>query len=139
MAVDEEGVGQAVDVNALGATQDKEANEVTPSPSSGKRTARPVQDRGKKLKTTNAVLIQEAVTSMASSANAYAAKKEGKFTIDEVMKVVVASGAAYGSHEHYIATQLFVKKEQREMFMTLPTDDVRLNWLSRCYNDRQAK
>jgi hypothetical protein len=64
---------------------------------------------------------------MASSANAYAAKKEGKFTIDEVMKVVVACGAAYGSDEHYIATQLFVKKEQREMFMTLPTDDVRLN------------
>jgi hypothetical protein len=51
---------------------------------------------------------------MASSANAYAAKKDGKFTIDEVMKAVIACGAEYKTDEHYIATELFVKKEQRE-------------------------
>jgi hypothetical protein len=76
---------------------------------------------------------------MASSANAYAAKKEEKFSIEELMKAVIACGAAYGTDEHYIATELFVKKKQREMFMTFPTDDVRFNWLSRKYNDRHAK
>lgn len=140
VAVDDEVTPRALDVDALGATQDEEVAEVTPSPSSGKRPAMPVEGSGKKPKTGNAVLIQEAVTSMASSANAYAARKEGKFTIDEVMKEVIACGAAYGTDEHYIATKLFVKKEQREMFMTLPaTDDIRFNWLTRSYNDRHSK
>ena len=81
----------------------------------------------------NVVLIQEAVTSMASSAIAYASKKEGKFTIDQVMEAVIACGADHETNEHYIAIELFVKKEQREMFMTLPTDDIRFKWLSRKY------
>jgi hypothetical protein len=76
---------------------------------------------------------------MASSANEYATRKVGKYTIEEVMNVVIACGAEYGSNEHYIATELFVKKEQRDMFMTFPTDEIRFNWLSRKYNDRHAK
>ncbi|XP_021311648.1 L10-interacting MYB domain-containing protein [Sorghum bicolor] len=127
------------EVAALGGTQEEELDEVTPSPSSGKRPARPFHGTCKKPKTANAVLIQEACTSMASSASAYAAKREGKFTIEEVMKAVVECGAEYGSDEHYIATSLFVKREQREMFMTLPTNDVKKSWLTRKYNDRHAK
>ena len=69
---DEEGVAQAEEGAAQGTTE--EVEEVTPSPGSGKRAARPIQDIGNKAKTSNAVLIQEAITSMASSANAYAAK-----------------------------------------------------------------
>lgn len=122
-----------------GLAQGEEVEEVTPSPGSAKRAARPVQDTGKKAKTANAVLIQEAVTSMASSANEYASKKEGKFTIDQVMEAVIACGADYETNEHYMATELFVKKEQREMFMTLPTDDIRFKWLSRKYNDKHGK
>lgn len=52
------------------------------------------------------------------------------------MKDVIACGAEYKSNEHYIATELFVKKEQREMLMTLPTDDIKFDWLSRKYNDK---
>jgi hypothetical protein len=52
------------------------------------------------------------------------------------MKDVIACGAEYKSNEHYIATKLFVKKEQREMLMTLPTDDIKFDWLSRKYNDK---
>jgi hypothetical protein len=51
------------------------------------------------------------------------------------MKDVIACGAEYKSNEHYIATKLFVK-EQREMLMTLPTDDIKFDWLSRKYNDK---
>ena len=136
---DEEVAAQTEDVDALGGTQDDDDIEVTPSPSSGKRSARPVQGTGKKAKSSNAVLIQQAATSMASSAHAYAAKKDGKFTIDEVMKAVIACGAAYRTDEHYIATKLFIKKEQREMFMTFPTDEIKLNWLRRSYDDRHAQ
>lgn len=50
------------------------------------------------------------------------------------MELVIACGANFGSNEHYIAFELFVK-EQREMFMTLPTDEIRFNWL-RKYNDK---
>jgi hypothetical protein len=76
---------------------------------------------------------------MASSANEYATRKVGKYTSEEVMNVVIACGAEYGLNEHYISTELFVKKEQRDMFMTFPTDEIRFNWLSRKYNDRHAK
>jgi hypothetical protein len=44
-----------------------------------------------------------------------------------VMDVVLDYRAQYGSNEHDIATQLFVKREQREMFLTLPTREIRLN------------
>lgn len=127
------------DEEFIPATQDNEDNASTPSPGSGKRLARPVQGKGKKAKTGNALLIQEAVSSMASSANEFVAKKDGKYSIDQVMEIVIACGAGYETNEHYIASELFVKKGQREMFMTLPTNEIRFNWLRRKYNDKHAK
>ncbi|XP_066344631.1 uncharacterized protein [Miscanthus floridulus] len=79
---------------------------ISPPPASGKRLARPVEKSGKKAKSGNALLIQEAVNSMASSANEYVSKRHGKYSIDEVMEVVIACGAGYDSNEHYIATEL---------------------------------
>ena len=76
---------------------------------------------------------------MASSGNEYVSKRHEKYYIDEVMKVVIACGADYDNNEHYIASELFVKKEQREMFMTLPTNEIRFNWLRRKYNDKYEK
>jgi len=112
---------------------------ISPPPASSKRLARPVERSGKKVKSGNALLIQEAVNSMASSANEYVSKRHGKYSIDEVMEVVIACGAGYDSNEHYIATELFVKKEQREMFMTLPINEIRFTWLRRKYNDKYDK
>jgi hypothetical protein len=110
-----------------------EIEELSPTNANGKRPPRVVDGTGKKPKTGTALLIQEAVTSMASSANTYASKKDGKFSIDEVMEQVIACGAGYESNEHFIASELFVKKEQREMFMTLPNNEIRFNWLTRKY------
>jgi len=53
-----------------------------------------------------------------------------------MMDQVLMCGADYDTDEHYIATELFVKKDQRDMFMTLPTKVIRFNWLRRKY---QAK
>jgi hypothetical protein len=69
---------------------------------------------------------------MVMSASSYASQKEGKYSIDEVMEQVLACGANYGSNEHFIATELFINKQQREMFMTMPTNH-RMEWLTRKY------
>ncbi|PVH36874.1 hypothetical protein PAHAL_6G186400 [Panicum hallii] len=84
-----------------------------------------------------ALLIQEQITKVADSAKSFTSKKQAEVvSIKEVMDVVLDCGAQYGSNEHDIATQLFVKKEQRQMFLTLPTREICLNWLTRRYNDK---
>jgi hypothetical protein len=87
-----------------------ESEEPSPVNANGKRPPRFIQDKGKKPKTGTALIIQEAVTSMATSASSYATQKEEKFSINEVMVEVLACGAAYGSNEHFISTELFVNK-----------------------------
>jgi len=129
---------ESQDDDFVAETQEGE-NGISPPPASGKRLARPVERSGKKAKSGNALLIQKAVTSMASSANEYVSKRHEKYYIDEVMEVVISCGADYDNNEHYIASELFVKKEQREMFMTLPTNEIMFNWLRRKYNDKYEK
>lgn len=69
---------------------------------------------------------------MASSAKSYASNKQGKYSIEEVMGHVIDCGANYETNEHFIATELFVKTAQREMFMTIPSDK-RFSWLTKKY------
>lgn len=55
------------------------------------------------------------------------------------MNQVIACDAAEGSDEHFIATELFAKKEQREMFLHM-SEVARFDWLHRKFNikhDRQ--
>ncbi|PVH35721.1 hypothetical protein PAHAL_7G255900 [Panicum hallii] len=63
-------------------------------------------------------------------------EEEAEVSIKEVMQHVLECGADYGSNEHDIATRLFVKKDQREIFLTLPTTKIRFDWLTRRYNDK---
>ncbi|GJN23892.1 hypothetical protein PR202_gb11584 [Eleusine coracana subsp. coracana] len=116
--------------NYVDSSQFEQESPINPN---GKRPPTRVDDKGKKPKTGTAALIQEAVSSIATSANSYASSKQGKYSITEVMEHVVSCGAEVDSNEHFIATELFVKKEQREMFMTLPSES-RKNWLTRKYN-----
>jgi len=130
---------QGLDDETQGLGEDAQGLGDVRTPASGKRTTRRVEEKHKKVKTGNAILIQEAVTSMASSANEYVSKREGKFSIEQVMEHVIACGADYGTDEHYIASELFVKKEQREMWMTMPTNEIKFNWLKRKYADKYSK
>ncbi|KAG2615281.1 uncharacterized protein LOC120666652 isoform X2 [Panicum virgatum] len=54
-------------------------------------------------------------------------------SIQDVMTLVRECGARSGSNEHFIATELFVSREQREMFMTMETAEERFQWLRRKY------
>ncbi|GJN11171.1 hypothetical protein PR202_ga29344 [Eleusine coracana subsp. coracana] len=121
----DDAVGEGGDTN--------EVEQISPVNANGKRPPRPIPDKGKKTKTGTALTIQEVVTSMATSANSYASNKQGKYSIDEVMEHMIACGATYKTNEHFIASELFVKKEQREMFMTLPNNEIRFSWLTRKY------
>lgn len=120
----------------MGATNDldngDEVFEVSPTPGNGKRKAHIILDKpNKKPKSTTALVIQEHISKISESAQAFVKNKQAGITIDEVMCHVIACGADLGSDEHFVATELFVKKEQREMFMTMPTKEARFNWLKR--------
>ncbi|KAF8702078.1 hypothetical protein HU200_033425 [Digitaria exilis] len=56
--------------------------------------------------------------------------------IGQLMDVVIESGAEEGSDEHYYATQLLIKKEYRDVFITLKTPKGRLAWLKRTWEDK---
>jgi hypothetical protein len=111
--------------------------EVSPSVGNGNKRPRFVLGKpAKKTKVSTVIVMQEQVTRIVNSADALAAKKLGEVTIKQVMDLVVSCGARIGSNEHFIGTKLFIKKEQREMFMTLDTDESRFLWLSRHYNEQ---
>ncbi|CAO2192982.1 unnamed protein product [Urochloa humidicola] len=88
----------------------------------------------KKQRTGTTLVIQEQVTKIAESASSFASIKLAEVTVEQVMEHVLECGAGYDTDEHYIATELFVKRDQRKMFMTMPTNEIRFNWLSRKYN-----
>jgi hypothetical protein len=69
---------------------------------------------------------------MAMSTSSYASRKEQKYSIDEVIEQLLACGANYGSNGHFIATELFINKQQKEIFMTMPSNH-RMEWLIRKY------
>jgi hypothetical protein len=51
---------------------------------------------------------------IAESTSSFASKKEGQITIKEVMDIILECGADYGTNEHFIVTQLFVKKRPKK-------------------------
>ena len=71
------------DDDVIPETQEEDIG-ISPPLASGKILARPIERCGKKVKSRNALLIQEAVNNMASSANEYVSKRHEKYSIDEV-------------------------------------------------------
>ncbi|BAF29405.1 L10-interacting MYB domain-containing protein isoform X2 [Oryza sativa Japonica Group] len=98
-------------------------------------------NKNKSSRTEIALLMQAQLKGMADLAEKAQATFEN-FTslvgslgssIQYVMTLVQECGARSGSDEHFIATELFVSREQREMFLTLSTAEERLEWLRRKY------
>ena len=56
-----------------------------------------------------------------------------RYSIEDVMALVVECGAALGSNEHFIATILFTMRAERQMFMTLRTPRDRIDWLRKIH------
>jgi hypothetical protein len=79
------------------------------------------------------------MSKISESAAAFVSARFGGISIEDVMGHVTACGAVPGSDEHFVATELFVKKEHRQMFMTIPTNEDRFNWLKRKFDMMFAK
>jgi len=129
----------AEDENETGGNNDldngDEVQEVSPAVAHAKKKAHVILEKpNKKPKASTALVIQEHISKISENASSFVAIKQAGITIDQVMGHVVACGAAYASDEHFVATELFVKKEHREMFMTMSTNEARLSWLKRKYN-----
>ena len=101
-----------------------------------------VHEKSKKPKT--AQVMQEQITRIGDIAERSQSSFESFIKNDEttsiksVMDEVIACGAKEGSDEHYIASELFVKREQREMFMHMSVAS-RLGWLRRKYDNKYPK
>ncbi|XP_062197938.1 L10-interacting MYB domain-containing protein-like isoform X2 [Phragmites australis] len=117
------------------------AEEVTPSCGQGKRRRVPEKDKGKKSKTTRGQWMEEqfyyivSLNEKTSASCESMARREDTSgcAIKDVMALVKECGAKAGSKEHFIATQVFTKKAEREMFMTLDTLEERFEWLKMKY------
>ncbi|CAN6362276.1 unnamed protein product [Urochloa humidicola] len=67
---------------------------------------------------------------------------QGDFTFDSVqqcMRLAVECGAAEGSDEHWMACKLFVKSEHRAVFLSLTTNEARLEFLKRWCREKGSK
>jgi hypothetical protein len=96
----------------------------------------------KKNKTETALLMQaqlKRIVDLAEEAQSIFEKFSSQVDsprsdIQDVMTLVRECGARTGSDEYFIATELFVHSEQRQMFCTMETAEERLDWLRRKYN-----
>jgi hypothetical protein len=138
-----EGGGQEDDGGQNSCELGREGQVPTPpngTPTLGKRTA-PLSPKGKKKKTFRDQCIKrlvEAYEKKAESSNNSATSNVVDSVREEIgnmLDQVIKDGAEEGSDEHYYATQLLIKKEYRDVFITLKTSNGRLNWLRRAWED----
>ena len=65
-------------------------------------------------------------------------KNEDATSVATTMNEVLACDILEGSDEHYIATELFIKREQREMFLHMGVG-ARKDWLHRKFTMKYGK
>jgi hypothetical protein len=112
---------------------DSEPEEVTPISGRGKRERRADNTKGKKLKTSTGYLFHEQMRKIVemnerttASCESIARREDNSYcSIKDVMLLVKECGAAPSTNEHFIASLVFTKRVEREMFMTLDTPEER--------------
>jgi hypothetical protein len=120
-----------------------DCGEDTPSSSTSKRRCVVVTDKGKKPKTTGGQWMQDQMSKLVELNKQTTTSCEFMVlartqetpdsSIKDVMQLVKACGAIAGSKDHFIATQVFTKNSEREMFLTSDTPEERFQWLSMKY------
>jgi hypothetical protein len=141
-------LADAINVDAI-EDLDNENTEEQPSPgdlggstSRVKRLGKFVLDGNKKPRT--ALVMQEQITRIGDIAERSQSSFESFMKTDDVasvksvMDAVLECGAAEGSDEHYIATELMARRDIREIFMHMSAGS-RKGWLRRKYADKYPK
>jgi hypothetical protein len=108
-----------------------EVYELSPIIRNEKKRSRIILEIPKNTKSSTLFVVQEQITRIVHSISSWSLNKQGDITIKEVMDLVLKCGADYASNEHDITTQLFVKRDHREMFLALSTNEIRFQWLTR--------
>lgn len=116
-----------------------EVYELSPIIRNEKKRSRIILEIPKNTKSSTLFVVQEQITRIVHSISSWSLNKQGDITIKEVMDLVLKCGADYASNEHDITTQLFVKRDHREMFLALSTNEIRFQWLTRWYKDKYEK
>ena len=65
------------------------------------------------------------------------ASKNEDDEIRAIMDEVAKCGASEISDEYYMATKLFAKPSNRSFFLSMKTNEGKLNWLKRRFEDRK--
>jgi hypothetical protein len=100
------------------------------SPKKGKKNFRDMQ-----FKRFVDSFVEKASSSSATSSPTDHVRQE----IAEMLQSVIEAGACEGSDEHFYATQLLIKKEFRDVFVTLKTPEGKLAWLKRTWEERKKR
>ncbi|XP_008671287.2 uncharacterized protein [Zea mays] len=116
----------------------EECEEVSPTTAKGKcHVSVGRKDKGKKPKSLGGHWVQDQLSKLVTaseksttSIESLARKEDNGCSIRDVMALAKECGAVLGTKEHFIASQVFVKRAEREMFMTLDTPKERFNWLT---------
>jgi hypothetical protein len=117
----------------------EECEEVSPTTAKGKRhVSVGRKDKGKKPRSLGGHWVQDQLSKLVTaseksttSVESLARKEDNGCSIRDVMALVKECGAVPGTKEHFITSQVFVKRAEREMFMTLDTPEERFNWLTK--------
>jgi hypothetical protein len=86
--------------------------------------------------------LVDAYEKKAKSSNNYATSKVVDSVREEIgnmLDQVIKDGAEEGSDEPYYVTQLLIKKEYHDVFITLKTSNGWLNWLMRAWADSKKQ
>ncbi|XP_020398646.1 cyclin-dependent kinase G-1-like [Zea mays] len=116
----------------------EECEEVSPTTAKGKHhVSVGRKDKGKKPRSLGGHWVQDQLSKLViasekstTSVESLARKEDNGCSIRDVMALVKECGTVPGTKEHFIASQVFVKRAEREMFMTLDTPEERFNWLT---------
>ncbi|KAI5006136.1 hypothetical protein ZWY2020_033379 [Hordeum vulgare] len=130
--------------------EDKESEQEDESPvinNKGKRVGGAIEGKGKKSRSGSAIMqyhlkeIVELSKKSQAAIESIAKQREDASvcTIKDAMTLVTECGVVIGTNEHFIASEIFVKKEQREMFMTIPDASARFDWIQRKYDAKYGK
>lgn len=131
-----------VAVNVHDVDDDDDILAVLEEPSGGKRRAAAIAPSPKKSRRNPMVKevrrLVDKIENLESS-NSVTSQQTSKVDdeIIEHIRLAVRCGAAEGSDEHYIATKLFIKQQYRAVFRSFETNEGRLSWLRRMYEDRK--
>ncbi|XP_034580950.1 uncharacterized protein [Setaria viridis] len=121
---------------------DSEPEEVTPRSVHGSKRGRGASNiKGKKPKTSTGHWFQEQMGKIVemnerttASCESIARREDTSgCSIQDVMALVKNCGALPSTNEHFVASLVFTKRAEREMFMTLDTPEERFDWLKRKY------